>query len=256
MVFKLFNKKEKQPKRDYQYLTNELEKETEKLIYELETNGIRFLINKMSCDEDYSGLIAERRKISMSFSSEDSVSWYAYRQSDKLNAPSDKPELLQLLSDPEYTGLKKYIYCCLSSLCSNTNDRDLFNFLIEKIQEEDDESTIVSILSRLRDIKKDSTYNIEPIKKLVLEDTYQVSHAAINALSFATDHEVEDLLLNEFKIADRHMQGMICGPLGTIATLKSIPALKEVHKKTRDHFLRSVIERAIYEIELTEKRHQ
>ena len=246
MFFKLFKK---QPKKDYEYLTNELEKEKQKLISDLEKNGIRFLINKMSCDEDYSELLTERRKIEMSFGSEDCISHYAYKQSDKLSSPADKQELLELLSDPEYTGLEKYIYCCLSSLCSNTNDAALFNFLIEKIQKEDDESTIVSVLSRLRDVKKDSNHNIEPIKKIIAQGSYNESKAAIMALSFTTDPEVEDILLYEFKIADKHMQGMICGPLSTVGTLKSIPVLKEVYKKTRDSFLRPSIENAIDAIE-------
>jgi hypothetical protein len=80
MFSRLFKK---QPKRDYQYLTNELEKEKQQLISDLETNGIRYLISKMGCDEDYSALIAERRKIDLSFSSDDCVSIYAYKQSGK-----------------------------------------------------------------------------------------------------------------------------------------------------------------------------
>ena len=255
MFFGLFNKKIRKPKRDYQFLTWELEKEKQILISSLATNGIRFLINKMSSEDYYSELIAERRKIDMSVSSDDRVSVYAYMQSGKLNSPADKEELLQLLSDPEYADMKRYIYCCLSSLCSNTNDLELFNFLIEKIQkEEDDERIVVSILSRIKDVKKDSNCNIEPIKKLVSEGTYHVSKAAMMALSFTEDAEVEDILLYEFKIADKHMQGMICNPLGTVGTIKSIRALKELYKKTRDPFLRSQIEITIHKIERREKK--
>ena len=46
---------------------------------------------------------------------------------------------------------------------------------------------------------------------------------------------------------------MICGPLSTIGTLKSIPVLKEAYKKTRDSFLRMVIDDAVYKIEFRSK---
>ena len=45
------------------------------------------------------------------------------------------------------------------------------------------------------------------------------------------------------------MKGTICGPLSTVGTLKSIPILKEAHKKTRDGGLRMLIENAIDKIE-------
>ncbi len=248
-MFNIFRKK--QNKQDNKPLTLEdkLEITKQQLISDLEKNGMEFLISKMASNEEYSELILERRKKDLSYSSEDSVSWYAYRQSDKLNSLNDKKELLALLANEKFIDSKKYIYCCLSSICSNTNDKDLFNFLIDKVQIEDDERIKVSILSRLSDVIKDTSYNIEPIKILVKEGTADESHAAIKALSNTNDPEVEDILLDEFKITSTHMKGMICGPLSTIGTLKSIPVLKEAYKKTRDGGLRMLIDNVVYKIE-------
>lgn len=248
-MFNIFRRKESKQNSKVETLADKLEIAKQKLISDLEKSGMEFLISKMASNDEYSELILERRKIEMSYSSEDSVSWYAYRRSDKLNSQEDRKELLQLLSNEKYSNLKKYIYCCLSSICSNSNDKDLFNFLIDKIQQEEDESIRVSILSRLREVIKDSSYNIEPIKILVKEGTHDESHAAIKALSNTNDPEVEDILLDEFKITSTHMKGMICGPLSTVGTLKSIPILKAAYKKTRDSFLRMVIEDAVYKIE-------
>lgn len=231
-------------------LTDKLEIAKQQLISDLEKNGMVFLITKMASNADYSELITERRKtIDSSYSSSDSTSWYAYRQSEKLNSQNDKKELLALLTNENYADFKKYTYCCLSNICSNTNDKDLFNFLIDKVQIEDDERIKVSILSRLSDVIKDSSYNIAPIKILVAEGTADESHAAIKALSNTNDREVEDILLDEFKITSTHMKGMICGPLSTVGTLKSIPILKEAYKKTRDGGLRAEIDNTIYKIE-------
>jgi hypothetical protein len=252
-MFNIFRRKESKQDTKAETLADKLEIAKQKLISDLENNGMEFLISKMASSDEYSELILERRKIDMSYSSEDGVSWYAYRQSDKLNSQEDKKELLELLSNEKHSNSKKYIYCCLSSICSNTNDKDLFNFLIDKVQEEDDESIRVSILSRLSDVIKDSSYNIEPIKILVKEGTSDENHAAIKALSNTNDPEVEDIFLDEFKITSTHMKGMICGPLSTVGTLKSIPILKSEYKKTRDGFLRMAIDNAVYKIETQAK---
>ena len=252
-MFNIFRRKESKQNSKVETLSNKLEIAKQKLISDLEQNGMEFLISKMASNEEYSELILERRKIDMSYSNNDSESWYAYRQSDKLNSLENKKELLELLLNEKYSTSKKYIYCCLASICSNRNDKDLFNFLIDKVQQEDNENITVSILSRLRVVIKDTDYNIETIKMLVKEGTADESHAAIKALSNATDPEVEDILLDEFKITSTHMKGMICGPLSTIGTLKSIPVLKEAYKKTRDSFLRMVIDDAVYKIEFRSK---
>lgn len=245
-MFNIFaNKREKK----LLIIESKLEIAKQQLISDLEKNGMEFLISKMASNEVYSGLILERRKIDLSYSSEDSESTYAYRQSDKLNSQEDKAELFRLLSENKHSDFKKYIYCCLASICSNTNDKDLFNFLIDQVQIQNDERTKVSILSRLSDVVKDSTFNIEPIKILVKEGTGDESHAAIKALANSIDPEVEDILLDEFKITSTNMKGIICGPLSTVGTLKSIPILKEAYKKTRDGGLRMSIDEAVYKIE-------
>jgi hypothetical protein len=248
-MFNIFKRKDNKQTIKANTLADKLETAKQQLISDLEKNGMEFLITKMGSNEEYSDLIIERRKIDLSYKSEDSVSWYAYGQSDKLHSDEDKTKLLGLLTDEKYSNYKKYIYCCLASICSNTNDKELFNFLINKVQQEDDESTRISILSRLQDIKKDLSYNIEPIKKLVRDGTEGETRAALRALSNTKDPEVEDIFLNEFKISDRHMKGTICGPLSTVGTLKSIPILKEAHKKTRDGGLRILIENTITKIE-------
>jgi hypothetical protein len=240
MIFNLF-KRNKGQQKSGQSKQPSLEEDLQKLLLDLEKGDMKYLVKQMNNDNIYSELLHEKRKSEISGT--DDISWYAYRQS----------ELLTLLSDEEYVDLKKYIYTCLANICSNNNDRELFNFLVDKILYEDDNNITASVLSRFREIKKDETFNIEPIKKLVAEGTYDVSHAAIKALSNTNDPQVEALLLDEFKIADKHMKGMICGPLSTVGSSKSIPVLKETYKSTRDSFLRWAIEEAIHKIEEREK---
>jgi HEAT repeat protein len=172
-------------------------------------------------------------------------------QSNELRDPRDKEILLDMLTDPGFANAKKQVYMCLASLCGNLNDPTLFNFLMEKVKTEYDDSIKVVILSRMEIIEKDATYNLAPIKEALKEGTYDVMRAAARALSNAADPTAEDLLLAEFQTSDKHRKGTICGPLKTVGTTKSIPILREAYKKTRDGGLRATIE---YTINAIEKR--
>lgn len=228
----------------------EIEKAKQNLIHELEERGIKNLVISMDCKEPYSNLIKQRQLKEGSYTSEDNTSMIAYRVSSNLNNPKYKPELLELLSDPEYEYYKKYIFCCLSSLCSNINDYELFDFLLKEIENEPDENIVVSVLSRLDKLKKPKDKNLDIIKKFLAEGTSSIQQAAIKALANCEDEKIEELLLNEFKICDRHIKALICVPLLSLATMKSIPVLKMAHKETRDPFLKHQIEAVLDAIDL------
>ena len=126
-MFNIFRRKESKLNIKANALADKLEIAKQQLISDLEKNGMEFLITKMGSNDEYSDLILERRNIDLSYKSEDSE---------------------------KFSNYKKYIYCCLASICSNTNDKDLFNFLIDKIQQEDDESTRISILRGFKTLRK------------------------------------------------------------------------------------------------------
>lgn len=244
-MFNIFKSKASKQKT----LESRLEEAKQQLLSNLENNGMEYLVNAMASDAEYSPLIEERRKLHQSWSSEDTISWYAYRGSEKLHSPEDKASLLKLLEDENFMGVKQHTYRCLASICSNTNDRELFNFLVGKLEDETDEFTRTGILSRLENVVKDDSYNIEPIKFLAREGTEQESNAAIHALSHTTDPEVPELMLAEFKMGSIHRKSMICRPLSTVGGIDCIPVLKEAYKKTRDGFFRMMIQEAVARIE-------
>jgi len=111
-MFKIFRRKDSKQTSKTNTLAEKLEAAKQQLISDLENNGMEFLITKMASNDEYSDLIKERRKIDSSYKSEDSVSWYAYEQSDKLHSYEDKTTLLELLTNEKYSNFKKYIYCC------------------------------------------------------------------------------------------------------------------------------------------------
>lgn len=237
MKFNFFNNSQKK-----------LAEEKQKLIYDLENGGIKNLIQKMNCNLPYSQLIIERQKKEGSWKSDDDISTHAYKVSHNLKNPDDKQELLDLLKDNQFKSYKKSIFCCLSSLCSNTDDYELFDFLLNQIKVEENESIIISVLSRLGDIKKPPNINIEIIKKFVLEGTDGVRKAAIKALANSEDKDVETLLLEEFKINNTEIKRIICSTLYTVGTKKSIPVIESAYKRTRDFSLRYSIENVLEKI--------
>lgn len=227
-------------------IDSQIESARQKLISDFEQKGMANFILQMANRNLYSELLVERQKTSLS--SEDTISMQAFRYSTKLRSEKDKNELLALLTNESYADHQRAIYGCLACICRNNNDKDLFKFLMDKLANEDDERTIITILSRLEDVKKDESFKIDIIKKFAIEGTSDISHAAIRALSNSTDPEVEDILLEEFKNASKHMKGIICRPLSTVGTAKSIPILESNYKKTRDSNLRMAIENAINRI--------
>jgi hypothetical protein len=236
-MFNLFNNKDQK-----------LEQAKLELIEDLKNGSIDYLLEQMNSTEIYSLLLNEKRDTGRS--NTDDISWYAYRRAEKLNSPLEKQELLDRLNSTEDCNRKKHIYFCLAHYCKNTTDNSLFNFLMNRLETEKDNSCRLSILIGIAYMPKESVLNIEPLKKLIKIRNRDLKINSIIALQKTNDKEVEDLLLSIFvDTKDSHTKSMIVHTLETIGTIKSISFLKEAYKKTRDYGLRGDIERTIYKIE-------
>lgn len=232
----------------FKSLDEKVEEDRKQLIQKLKSSEIRVLVKEMGNDKPFSENVVKKQKRDRSLSSEDWASWYAYRISDELKDPSLKLELIDLLEDPEFANYKRYILRCLCSLCVNNNDYQLFDFLINQLEQTDDEDTITSVLSRLGKLKKPSNLNIDYLKHLLKDGTYQNRIDALSALANSEHSDLEDLLIQELKTADQHTKGMICATLRTTGSKKSLEVLNSELKKTRSNDLKCFIESAIEEI--------
>ncbi|MDZ7900173.1 MAG: HEAT repeat domain-containing protein [Arcicella sp.] len=223
-----------------------LEKARIKLISDLEVGSIDFLISQMTNHEVYSPLLEKKQKRESTWSSTDYITWYAYERARELSSENDKKKLLLKLNSESDSSIKNHIYYCLSHICANSTDSKLFNFLMEKLEIEDNEECKVSILFGLRNMIKDLSCNLEPLKKMIHTKSIALKRMSISALSHVNDKDVEDLLLDIFKNKkDNHIRATVCFPLESVGTKKAIPVLNEVYKKTRDFGLRNDIERVI-----------
>lgn len=235
-------------------LDDKVKLDKERLMSKLKSSDIRTLILEMGNKEPISNNIIKKQNRDKSFSSEDSPSWFAYRVSDELNDKNLKSKLFELLSEQDFLKYKQYVLRCLSSLCVNTNDFELFDFLMLELQKTNDEAIITTVLSRLDKLRKPSTLNIDYLKHLLLNGTYQNRIDALNALENAEHSDLEDILIKEFKTSDQHTKGMISATLKTMGTKKCIDVLISEHKRTRSNNLKYFIENAIEGINKRENR--
>ncbi|WP_298902198.1 hypothetical protein [uncultured Psychroserpens sp.] len=242
MLFRLFKS-----------LDDKVKEDRDQLIARLKSSDIRTLIREMGNNDPISNNIVKKQKRDMSFGSEDSPSWFAYRVSDELKDPNLKPQLMQLLNDSEFIDNKQYVYRCLSSLCVNTNDFELFDFLLSELKLIDHEEVVTTILSRFRELKKPQHLNIDYLKYLVVNGTYQNRIDALGALQNSEHTDIEDVLIKGFKLSDKHTKGMICATLRTTGTEKCFDVLKAELKRTRSNSLKYYIESAIEHINSRKK---
>ncbi len=232
----------------FKSLDKKVEEDKERLVSELKSADIRTLIIQMDNNEPISENIVKKQKRDMSFGSEDTISWFAYRVSCELSDSNQKPELIKLLSDVEFDKYKKYILRCLSNLCVNTQDYELFDFLISAIKQSDNEDAIKAVLRGLKDLRKPKTLNIEFLKFLLTNGTYQNRLDALSGLQNSEHADIEDLLIQEFKTSDQHTKEMICATLRSTGTNKCFEVLDKEYKRTRSNTLKYFIESAKEEI--------
>ena len=230
------------------YRIRKVEEDKETLIAKLKTSDILTLIIEMGNNNPISKNIVKKQKRDMSFGSEDSPSWFAYRVSDELNDIKLKPELLGLLNKNEFLQYKQYVLRCLSSLCVNCEDYELFDLLMIELKNNEDEELITTVLSRLNKLKKPKSLNIDYLKDLLLKGNYQNRIDALNALQNSEHKELEEILIQEFNISDQHTKCMICATLRSTGTEKSLETLKAELKRTRSNDLKYFIESAIEKI--------
>jgi len=237
MLFRLFKSLDEKVKED-----------KDNLISKLKSSDAKTLIIEMGSKNFISNNIIKKQKRDQSFGSEDYSSWFAYRVSDELSDITLKPELIELLKDKDFFQYKQYVLRCLSSLCVNCKDYELFDFLISELKKTDKEEVITTVLSRLNELRKPSTLNIDFLKQLLLTGTYQNRIDALNALKNSEHKDLEEILILKLKTSDQHTKCMICATLRSTGTIKSLETLKAEFKRTRSNDLKYFIQSAIDEI--------
>lgn len=224
-----------------------LEKARLTLIESLDKGDIDYLLKQMNNKEVYSPLLTRKQR--KEISSTDYISWYAYRRAENLNLPEQKHRLMEKLNLTTDEVEKKHIYFCLAKYCKNMLDDSLFNFLMERLDVEEDNDCRITIMTGVAYMHKASNFNIAPLKKLVRTRNRDQQIHAIIALQQTNDSEVENLLLPLFiDTKDNHLKSVIAWTLESIGTARSIPVLEEAYERLGDQELKDYIGSAIEKI--------
>lgn len=232
----------------FKSLDQKIKDDQKQLINHLKSINIRSLIVEMDNNAPISKNVIKKQNKYRSFSSEDSISWFANKISKELNAPELKPQLIQLLDDKEFSKYRINTLRCLSQLCTNTNDVALFQFLLSYLEESQNENEIINVLSRLDSIRIPETVNIDYLKHLLVNGSLSKKTAVLKALSHCKHPDLEDLIIQEFKTGNLDLKCSICVTLRSIGTEKSFEVLLSESKRTRSNDLKHFIDSAIKNI--------
>lgn len=175
-----------------------------------------------------------------SLSSADSVSWKAYREAETLTNEAYIPQLISFLSSEKNNEKRKKAYFILGKIAKNTENTEALQFIIDRIDIENNNSVLNNLLSSLKSIKKPENIDILPILKLLKKENLDssVRNDAIWALMNTKNEQAEEVLLHlSQQITDEtdYSHWYINNVLGNIGTRKSIPRLTELaHSKKMD----------------------
>lgn len=175
-----------------------------------------------------------------SLSSADSVSWKAYREAETLTNEAYIPQLISFLSSEKNNEKRKKAYFILGKIAKNTENNEALQFIIDRIDIENNNSVLNNLLSSLKSIKKPENIDILPILRLLKKENLDssVRNDAIWALMNTKNEQAEEVLLHlSQQITDEtdYSHWYINNVLGNIGTRKSIPRLTELaHSKKMD----------------------
>ena len=175
------------------------------------------------------------------------ISWFATRQAEKINDINQAETLkVKIENKNENIEIRRKSFFCLGHLSKNTNNKELFEYLINNLKSESEEIQ-ETIFASIRNAEKPIEYDLSPIIEILKNGKIGMKTSAAIALKYSENPEIELILLNSFQNEkNKHLQEMIASTLRTLGTEKSLYILEKKLKiaKGRDYkyFIKSAIE--------------
>ncbi|MDQ0888639.1 hypothetical protein QFZ81_003727 [Paenibacillus sp. V4I9] len=192
-------------------------------------------------------------------SSDESISFKAYREADALNNRYFIQMLIEIVNfhkSLDGLNVRKGAYFILSKLLKKHSDSNALQFLIDQLHKESDKYAISSLLDCVSDLEKSDIMDIEPIIQLTRNDNWQIRHSAIRALKASKNPRAKQVVLeiitngsNEVKM-NQYDIIYATSVLSDIGVIEDITILKELSKVN----IRDVRESAIFAIESIKQR--
>ena len=177
--------------------------------------------------------------------SEDSISWHAHREAEKLVDEAMAEELREFLNQKPKKEQRQAAYFIIGKIGKNRQSAECAVCLIKHASIETDKHALNSLLTLMGDLPKPQHLDIGPIFTLLKDKRWLVRHAAINSLKHCQNSEAEDALLAILETTTDPYDIICChSTLNNIGTLKALPALT-LNLKSRKQDVKSSAELAI-----------
>ncbi|WP_268122894.1 HEAT repeat domain-containing protein [Roseivirga pacifica] len=182
------------------------------------------------------------------FRSDETISWKALRETEKLNKPEFISQLIDFINNEKNKKARDRAYFALGHLAKNTNNTFATDYLIQRIEKETDKYVLSTLLDRITDLHKSYGTDLSPIIKQTKNKNWLVRYSAIRALNHTNDERAEQTLI-EILEQSNDPNDLIYGSatLFKVGTLKAIPLLEQ-HLKSPKRDVKLSVKAAIEEI--------
>lgn len=192
-------------------------------------------------------------------SSDESISWHAYREAEKISDASVFPLLMKIVEDnrqKKQKDIRAAAYFIMGKVLLRTFSREACEFLIRQLEKETDRNILSKILDLIEDLKLPTDVDISLIIACTKHDKWDVRHSAIRALGASNTTESKEVLAYFLNQEDENKYNYEIiyanAALGEIGTKEDIPLL-EKHMNSRKRDMRDSARFAIQRIIEREK---
>ena len=175
-------------------------------------------------------------------SSEESVSWNAYREAERISDETVYPILKKIIEENHKNkAVREAAYVIIGYSLRNIFNKEACIFLIQRLDEETDKYVVACILDKLARIHISEDIDMSLVIKCSQNDKWLIRHSALNALGSSSTHANREALLFFINQEDekKYEYEIIYAnaSLGNIGSKEDIPFL-EKHVKSRKRDIR------------------
>ena len=175
-------------------------------------------------------------------SSEESVSWNAYCEAERISDEIVYPILKKIIEENHKNkAVRKAAYVIIGYSLRNIFNKEACIFLIQRLDEETDKYVVACILDNLARIHIPEDIDMSLVIKCSQNDKWLIRHSALNALGSSSTHANREALLFFINQEDekKYEYEIIYAnaSLGSIGSKEDIPFL-EKHVKSRKRDIR------------------
>ncbi|QBP76624.1 HEAT repeat domain-containing protein [Herbaspirillum huttiense] len=161
-------------------------------------------------------------------SSDESISWHAYREAEKLIDETLIEELRDFLKQKLTKEQRRAAYFIIGKIGKNCASAECALLLLNSVSAETDKYSLSSLLDLISDLPKPLHLDLSPLYFLLSDKRWLVRHSAIKSLMYCHHPEAEDKLISVLENTDSSYEIVYCqATLNNIGTSKALPALSK-----------------------------